>query len=78
MQVTAGSHAQCRRPGNCHQMDFFRSHDLSALESTPKQAVIFDCRNLFNPPHMAKERFEYYIVGRKKLAFSHNLSAQSF
>ena len=48
------------------EWNIFRSPDFAALKSTLKQPVIFDGRNLYDPPRLAQEGFDYYAVGRGK------------
>jgi UDPglucose 6-dehydrogenase len=48
------------------EWNIFRSPDFTALKAALKQPVIFDGRNLYDPPRLAQEGFEYYAVGRGK------------
>jgi UDPglucose 6-dehydrogenase len=48
------------------EWNIFRSPDFAALKAALKQPVIFDGRNLYDPPRLAQEGFEYYAVGRGK------------
>ena len=42
----------------------FRRPDFDKIKSTLKNPVIFDGRNLFDPPKMIEKGFEYYPIGR--------------
>jgi len=42
----------------------FRSPDFAALKSRLASAVIFDGRNLYDPPYLARLGIKYYGVGR--------------
>jgi UDPglucose 6-dehydrogenase len=48
------------------EWNIFRSPDFAVLKAALKQPVIFDGRNLYDPPRLAQEGFEYYAVGRGK------------
>ncbi|MHC4443339.1 MAG: UDP-glucose dehydrogenase family protein [Planctomycetota bacterium] len=45
----------------------FRTPDFDAITDKLKQKIIFDGRNLYNPPFMKKLGFEYYCVGRPNI-----------
>jgi UDPglucose 6-dehydrogenase len=42
----------------------FRDPDFDLVKSALKTAIIFDGRNLFEPPHMRQLGFEYFCIGR--------------
>jgi UDPglucose 6-dehydrogenase len=42
----------------------FRSPDFQLIRGALKQPVIFDGRNLFDPPTISALGFEYYAIGR--------------
>jgi len=42
----------------------FRALDLGRLRHEMKRAVMFDFRNIYNPPEMAEAGFEYHCIGR--------------
>jgi len=42
----------------------FRNPDLKQLASDLKQKIIFDGRNIFDPPTMRQAGFTYYCIGR--------------
>lgn len=46
------------------EWNLFRSPDFTRIQSTLKQPVIFDGRNLYDPKHMARDGFIYYAIGR--------------
>ena len=46
------------------EWNIFRSPDFATLKATLKQPVIFDGRNLYDPPYLKQEGFEYYAIGR--------------
>ncbi len=50
----------------------FRNPDFAMMKEKLRHAVIFDGRNLYEPPIVAKEGFEYHSVGRATV-FSSNL-----
>lgn len=43
----------------------FRSPDFTEMKSLLKNAVIVDGRNLYSPPVLAEQGWEYYAIGRK-------------
>jgi UDPglucose 6-dehydrogenase len=43
----------------------FRSADFDALKARLKSALIFDGRNLYDPPQMRAAGFEYAAIGRR-------------
>jgi UDPglucose 6-dehydrogenase len=46
----------------------FRSPDFDHIKSTLRSPAIFDGRNLYDPEQMQKAGFDYYAIGRGKLA----------
>jgi UDPglucose 6-dehydrogenase len=44
----------------------FRSPDFDFIKATLTTPVIFDGRNLYDPPQMARAGFSYYAIGRGK------------
>lgn len=42
----------------------FRTPEFPQIRKALKQPVIFDGRNLYDPPYVAKQGFEYHSVGR--------------
>src|SRR5271154_5991493 len=46
----------------------FRSPDFEAIKNALRTPSIFDGRNLYDPAHMARAGFNYYAIGRGKLA----------
>jgi len=49
------------------EWNVFRSPDFSKIKSALKTPVIFDGRNLYDPPHLSREGFTYYAIGRGNL-----------
>lgn len=45
----------------------YRRPDWTRIESTLKQKIVFDGRNLFEPSRMRRQGFEYYPVGREQV-----------
>jgi UDPglucose 6-dehydrogenase len=45
----------------------YRRPDWKRIESTMKQKIVFDGRNLFEPWRMRRHGFEYYPVGREQV-----------
>jgi UDPglucose 6-dehydrogenase len=45
----------------------YRRPDWKRIESTMKQKIVFDGRNLFEPWQMRRHGFEYYPVGREQV-----------
>jgi UDPglucose 6-dehydrogenase len=46
----------------------FRSPDFDHIKGTLRSPAIFDGRNLYDPEQMQKAGFDYYAIGRGKLA----------
>ena len=46
----------------------FRSPDFDHIKGTLRSPAIFDGRNLYDPEQMQKSGFDYYAIGRGKLA----------
>jgi UDPglucose 6-dehydrogenase len=44
----------------------FRSPDFDAIKNALRTPAIFDGRNLYDPPQMARAGFSYYAIGRGK------------
>ena len=42
----------------------FRNPDFELIKSKLKKPVIFDGRNLYDPPYLKKQRIEYHSIGR--------------
>ncbi|MFZ1988652.1 MAG: UDP-glucose/GDP-mannose dehydrogenase family protein [Alphaproteobacteria bacterium] len=42
----------------------FRALDLKRLRDVMKRAVVFDFRNIYNPPEMVEAGFDFHCVGR--------------
>ncbi len=45
----------------------YRRPDWTRIESTMKQKIVFDGRNLFEPWRMRRQGFEYFPVGREQV-----------
>ncbi len=48
----------------CTEWQEFREPDFTRIKSLLKRPIIFDGRNLFEPPHMRELGFEYFGIGR--------------
>jgi len=48
----------------CTEWQEFREPDFVRIKSLLKRPIIFDGRNLFEPPHMREIGFEYFGIGR--------------
>jgi UDPglucose 6-dehydrogenase len=42
----------------------FRRPDFDKMKSLMRAAVVFDCRNVYNPAVMREKGFSYYGIGR--------------
>jgi UDPglucose 6-dehydrogenase len=45
----------------------FRNPDFQKIQSTMKEVIIFDGRNLYSQTEMEKLKFEYHCIGRKSI-----------
>jgi UDPglucose 6-dehydrogenase len=46
------------------EWQLFRSPDFSQIKQMLKQPLIFDGRNIYDPPQMKRDGFTYYAIGR--------------
>src|SRR5262249_47835639 len=46
----------------------FRALDLRRLRDVMKRAVVFDFRNIYNPPEMVEAGFDFHCIGRPYVA----------